>query len=149
MKKYQLIITIGVVVIVGFTAVRAAWFDPQTVPGQISSADQGVYIPVNSGNSHQIKTQGIGIGGGFIAVDDAQFDQGVFVPGVIRGGDPIYSNPGPSTVSFGGPNNEVGIEANGTFYVRDEIATPSLATGNNTVVKQVCADQYGFLSLCQ
>ncbi len=149
MKKYQVIITICAIAILGFTAVRAEWSDPQSGEGSDT-----VYIPVNSSSALQIKTEGLAVGGTFLVTDNAQFDQGVFIPetATIFGGDPLYvtqgtpNNPSPRTIYFGGPNNEVGIEANGTFYVRNEITTPTLS---NTTLKQVCADQYGYLSLCQ
>ena len=143
MKKYQLIITIAVVVILGAAVATAQWSDPQTL--SVSNPEEK-HIPVNSSNVLQIKQNaGLVVGDPFLVTENAQFDQAVLVAGTIRGGN----NPrNPDNVYFGGPVNEVGIEANGTFYVRDEITSPSLATGNNTV-KQVCADQYGFLSLCQ
>ncbi len=143
MKKYQLIITIAVIVIIGTAVATAEWIDPQTL--SVGNPEEK-YIPVNSSSVLQVKQNaGLVVGDPFLVTENAQFDQAVLVAGTIRGGN----NPrNPDNVYFGGPVNEVGIEANGTFYVRDEITTPSLATPINTL-KQVCADQYGFLSLCQ
>lgn len=140
MKYSRHIAIVAIIAFLGVTVAAASWSDPAIVP-----VGGNRDTPVNSSIFDQIKNQGLGVQTFFVA-NNAQFDQAVFASGMIRGGTPATNPMLPSTVSFGDTTHQVGIDANGTFYVTETITSPTLG---NIGQRQVCADQYGFLSLCQ
>ncbi len=137
MKHLRSIITIALIATLGWGIAQANWADPTIEP-----LGDGREIPVHSG-SDQIKEGALAVQDVFFVAQNAQFDQTVFAQGIIRGGGPQASGP----VLFGDQVYRVGIEANGTMYTRGIISSPSLI--NQGDQRQVCADQYGYLSLCQ
>ena len=131
------IITLGVLLALGASYVHAAWSEPvgTAVPG-----DTYVHIPINTGSVDQTRNGDLHVGT-FMAESNAQFDQNLFLAGVVRGGTPSDVN---STVSFGGTDtvNIVGTGGiNATSYLRSDL----LANNNS---KEVCATPEGVLVLC-
>jgi hypothetical protein len=141
MKKQTIpyIITALTLVILGVSVTRAAWSEPSFPPVTVNRA-----APVNSGRIHQIKDQGLGVQTFFVATN-AQFDQAVFASGMIRGGSPATNPMTPSTVSFGDAIYTTNIEATGEISVKDTIQAVPLT---NPAVRQLCADEQGYIRSC-
>ena len=142
MKKHQLkFLAFALVFALGIGYAYAAWNNPGFTP-----PTGGSEIPVNSGDRNsQIKNGGLSVEK-FVA-ESAQFDQQVFVPQMIRGGnvgDPV------STVKFGfygGTNiSYVSINANGGINTHDTLQAGRLTNPGGA---QVCADDMGKLILCK
>ncbi len=144
-------IAFGIVVAYAMNYVSAsAWINPPANP-PINNTDQ----PVNVSATDQVKGDpASGTGGGlsvlgFVAGQNAQFEKGVFVGGIIRGDSPFAPTTS-STVRFGGATGlgttrTVNLAMNGSLDTKVSVSASNLA---NVSSKEVCADANGNLVFC-
>lgn len=138
MQKIKLVI-FGLVLAFGLNYVSAqTWSDPSG-----AAPSNNIEVPVHSLSGLQIKTGGLSVNT-FVAAQDAQFDQQLFLRGMIRGGFPGDGTTS-STVTFGGNGKTVSGEVTGTL--RATTYLQSLEVDGNTRTP-LCADQNGNVVAC-
>ncbi len=142
----QLLILIsGIVLAVGASYVHAALFTEPTGAPVMSNKD----VPIHVG-ADQVKNGGLSVGT-FLANQNAQFDQQVFLGGttarMVRGGAPATAN---STVNIGGFNVDNSVDRVKTMVDGSVFANSLEGTDlSNNSSRKVCANAAGKLVLCE
>ncbi|HWC57506.1 MAG TPA: hypothetical protein VG621_00940 [Candidatus Paceibacterota bacterium] len=132
----------GILLSVGLSYATSTWTAPSQTP-----PSGNLPPPVNEiVNGDQIKNGDLSVDG-FIAAKDAQFDQELFLNGIVRGGVPGDTS---STVHIGGKDtsgvvHNVTVNVEGNVSATDYIRSSPLS---NTQTDNVCATASGTLVLC-
>lgn len=138
LKKIKLTL-FGLALVFGAQMISAqTWTDPTTTP-----SGDNMEVPVNATGVSQTKQGGLSVGA-FIAAQDAQFDQQLFLNGMVRGSDPTDLS-ADSTVLFGGNGKTVSGSVTGNLSADTFI---QMTTLGGAAATPLCADEMGNIIAC-
>lgn len=138
-QKIKLII-FGLVLAFGLNYADAqTWRDPSGRAAPFDNID----APVHVLSGLQIKDGGLSVNT-FVAAQNAQFNQQLFLRGIIRGGFP-GDGASTSTVTFGGNGKTVSGDVSGTLSANKYLQSLDVDGYAET---QLCADQNGNVIAC-
>ncbi len=130
------LIAFGLVLVVGLTVANATRSEPMSNP-----VAGNTIFPITVGSMDQVRQGSLAVGG-FEATGNAEFDQQLFLQGMVHGGSATNQN---STIAFGGGSYSVDSVITGALDTVGRLRSTALA---NTEKSKVCADATGALILC-